>query len=129
MSNASSAPTYQSGQRSVAPSGTAAPADIRAGALQFLAHLAAEVSSGTVDLPCFPNVVLRIRTALADPKNTPEKTVNIVGAEQRLAARLMQTANSLSIGPASRSPTLEPPSTGWAIKSSRARPWHSPFST
>jgi HD-like signal output (HDOD) protein len=52
------------------------------------------VSSGTVDLPCFPDIVIRIRNALVDPKTTPERTVTIVGAEPRLTARLLQTANS-----------------------------------
>jgi HD-like signal output (HDOD) protein len=94
MMKAPTAPTYKSGKLSVAPSGSKSPDEVRAAALQFLGQLAAEVSSGTVDLPCFPNIVLRIRNALADPKNTPEQTVKIVGAEPRLAARLLQTANS-----------------------------------
>ena len=34
--------------------------------LDFLL-LSAEVSKGIVDLPCFPDVVVRIRQALADP--------------------------------------------------------------
>jgi HD-like signal output (HDOD) protein len=93
MSNVPEAPTYQSGKKSVAPS-LAAPAAARAAALQFLGTLATEVSSGTVDLPCFPNIVIQIRNALADPNTTPEKTVKLVGAEPRLTARLLQTANS-----------------------------------
>jgi HD-like signal output (HDOD) protein len=93
MSSASSVPTYRSGQKSVAPS-AALPDEARGAALQFLSALAAEVSSGTVDLPCFPDIVIRIRNALADPKTTPERAVIIVGAEPRLAARLIQTANS-----------------------------------
>lgn len=101
MSNASAAPTYKSGKKSVAPSGNG-PEEARAAALQFLGKLAAEISSGTVDLPCFPDIVLRIRNALADPKNTPEKTVTIVGAEPRLAARLLQTANSAVFNPTGR---------------------------
>src|SRR5882757_7934560 len=93
MSTASSAPTYRSGKESVAP--TAGISDeARGAALQFLAALAKEVSSGTVDLPCFPDIVIRIRNALADPSTTSEQTVTIVGAEPRLAARLLQTANS-----------------------------------
>jgi HD-like signal output (HDOD) protein len=64
--------------------------------------MAAELSSGTVDLPCFPDVVLRIRKALDDPKNTPGKTVLVVGAEPRLAARLLQTANSAAFNPANK---------------------------
>jgi HD-like signal output (HDOD) protein len=93
MSNVPEAPTYRSGKTSVAPM-INTPASARAAALQFLATLAAEVSSGTVDLPCFPNIVVQIRNALADPATTPEKTVRIVGAEPRLTARLLQTANS-----------------------------------
>jgi len=78
------------------------PELMQAAAMQFLTGLAAEVSSGTVDLPCFPNVVLRIRTALADPKNTPAQTVQVVGAEPRLAARLLQTANSAAFNPSGK---------------------------
>lgn len=56
--------------------------------------MAAEVSEGSVDLPCFPDVVIRVSTALADPKATTDHVVTIVGAEPRLAARILQTANS-----------------------------------
>jgi HD-like signal output (HDOD) protein len=61
-----------------------------------------EVSKGTVDLPCFPDVVIRIRNALADPQTTPEQTVTIVGAEPRLAAKLLQTANSVAFNSSGR---------------------------
>src|SRR5271163_4534609 len=87
------APTYKSKDRSVGPT-VAAPDESRGAALQFLGQLAAEVSSGTVNLPCFPDIVIRIRNALADPATTAEQTVTIVGAEPRLAGRLLQTANS-----------------------------------
>jgi HD-like signal output (HDOD) protein len=63
-------------------------------ALDFLRFLARELSTGTVDLPCFPDVMIRIRSALADPNTKPERIVTLVGAEPRLAARLLQTANS-----------------------------------
>ncbi len=63
-------------------------------ALAFLQRLAAELSRGTVDLPCFPNVVIRISAALDDPRTSAEQAVTVVGAEPRLAARLLQTANS-----------------------------------
>jgi HD-like signal output (HDOD) protein len=102
MLNAASAPTYKSGQSSVAPAGSASPAEARAAAVQFLGELASELTRGTVDLPCFPDIVLRIRNALADPRSTPEKTVTIVGAEPRLAARLLQTANSAAFNPGGR---------------------------
>ncbi len=93
MPNSSMAPTYQTGRGSVPATDMAAP-EARAAALDFLGKLATEVSKGTVDLPCFPDVVVRIRQALADPGNTPDKTVVIVGNEPRLAARLLQMANS-----------------------------------
>jgi HD-like signal output (HDOD) protein len=64
--------------------------------------LAAELSGGTVDLPCFPDVVIRIRKALDDPKIKPEQAVTIVGAEPRLAAKLLQTASSAAFNPSGR---------------------------
>jgi HD-like signal output (HDOD) protein len=64
--------------------------------------LAAEVTEGSVDLPCFPDVVIRVSTALADPNTTTDHMVTIVGAEPRLAARLLQTANSAAFNPAGK---------------------------
>jgi HD-like signal output (HDOD) protein len=84
--------TFRSGKQSVAEHGASAgegPA-----ALRFLVKLAGELSRGPVDLPCFPNIVIKIREALNDPRTTPEETVKLVGAEPRLAGRLIQTANS-----------------------------------
>ncbi len=88
------APTYRSGSESVPASGPASTLEERAAALAFLQKLAAEVTEGTIDLPCFPDVVVRISTALAAPDTTAEDVVTIVGAEPRLAARILQTANS-----------------------------------
>jgi HD-like signal output (HDOD) protein len=88
------APTYRSGAHSVPASDAAATPEERATALVFLQKLATEVSKGTVDLPCFPDVVVRISRALADPGTSSDKVVTIVGAEPRLAARVLQTANS-----------------------------------
>jgi HD-like signal output (HDOD) protein len=87
-------PTYRSGTQSVAAGGAASTPQERAAALAFLQKLASEVSEGSIDLPCFPEVVIRISTALADPKTTTDHVVTIVGAEPRLAARILQTANS-----------------------------------
>jgi len=92
MTNPASAPTYRSGTQSAPAAG--ATAQERAVALSFLQDLAKEVSDGTVDLPCFPDVVVRISHSLADPHTTSDRLVTIVGAEPRLAARILQTANS-----------------------------------
>lgn len=93
MSN-SVAPTYQSGKKTVQANGGDTPVEVRGAGLNFLTQLATEVSKGTVELPCFPEVVIRVRRALDDPETTAEQTVTVVGAEPRLAARLLQTANS-----------------------------------
>jgi HD-like signal output (HDOD) protein len=77
-------------------------ADERASALAFLGNLATEVSKGTVDLPCFPDVVMRIRKALAAPDVGLIEIVKIVGTEPRLAARLLQAANSAAFNPAGK---------------------------
>ena len=92
--DAGSTPTYRSGTQSVPASGAASSLQERAAALAFLQKLAAEVSEGSIDLPCFPDVVVRISTALADANTTADQVVTIVGAEPRLAARILQTANS-----------------------------------
>ncbi len=92
MASAFAAPSY--GKEPSAYADNVTTAEARGAALEFLRRLAAELSTGTVDLPCFPKVVIQIRKALADPATTPEQTVTIVGAEPRLAARVLQTANS-----------------------------------
>jgi HD-like signal output (HDOD) protein len=94
MSNAGSVPTYRTGTDSVPASGAEAAPEQRAAALAFLTGLAAEVSTGTVDLPCFPDVVIKVSNALADPETPIDRVVTVVGAEPRLAARVLQTANS-----------------------------------
>jgi HD-like signal output (HDOD) protein len=106
MSTIGTAPTYRSGSSSVAADGAAATQEERAAALSFLQQLAREVSEGTVDLPCFPNVVVRISVALSDPNTTSEDVVTVVGTEPRLAARLLQTANSAAFN-ATGKPLME----------------------
>jgi HD-like signal output (HDOD) protein len=102
MTNAASVPTYRSGTKSVPATGIGTPEE-RAAALTFLQKLATEVSAGTVDLPCFPGVVVRISHALADPNTTSDRLVTIVGAEPRLAARVLQTANSAAFNSSGKS--------------------------
>lgn len=89
--------TYRGGKRSVLDYGSRA--EDGPSALRFLTNLAAGLSRGPVDLPCFPNVVIRIRDALNDPKTSVEEMVKLVGAEPLLAGRLIQTANSVAFNP------------------------------
>src|ERR1700677_1172436 len=94
MSEPAAPHAYRRGPQSVPPGGATATPEERGAALAFLQKLAEEVSEGSIDLPCFPDVVIRISTALADPNTTSDHVVTIVGAEPRLAARILQTANS-----------------------------------
>ena len=67
--------------------------------LRFLEQITDELAAGPLNLPCFPDVVPRIRQAMADPDSTPEDVVRAAGTEPRLAARLLQTANSSVFNP------------------------------
>jgi HD-like signal output (HDOD) protein len=89
------------GEESAAvPTKTIAPSEEeRASAFAFLSSLAGELSKGTVNLPSFPDVVMRIRKALAEPNVRLPEIVKIVGTEPRLAARLLQVANSAGFNP------------------------------
>jgi HD-like signal output (HDOD) protein len=102
MSNAGVAATGQIGVATVPGKGITSSPEERAAALLFLGKLAAEVSGGTVNLPSFPDVVIRIRKALADPDAKLNQIVKIVGTEPRLAARLIQAANSAAFNPSGK---------------------------
>ena len=66
-------------------------------AFRFLQFLGRELSTGTLDLPSFPDIAIRVRQVLADEDVTPEKVVRVVSAEPALAARLLHIANSAAI--------------------------------
>jgi HD-like signal output (HDOD) protein len=71
-------------------------------ALEFLSRIADDLSRGPVNLPCFPDIVPRLRSAIGDPQSTPDDLVRIAGTEPRLAARLIQTANSTVFNPSGK---------------------------
>ncbi len=81
----------------VGPLGATDPSEV------FLRRISDELSNGPLNLPCFPDIVPRVRQALDDPRSTPEDIVRIAGAEPRLAARLLQTANSAVFNPSGKS--------------------------
>jgi HD-like signal output (HDOD) protein len=66
-------------------------------AFAFVQALAAELSSGKVELPSFPDIAMRVRQVLSDDMVSPEKVVRVVGSEPALAARLLQLANSAAM--------------------------------
>jgi HD-like signal output (HDOD) protein len=67
--------------------------------VEFLKRITDELSQGALNLPCFPDIVPRVRKAIGDPKSTSDDIVRIAGTEPRLAARLLQTANSAMFNP------------------------------
>ena len=71
-------------------------------AFDFIRTLAAELSRGNVDLPSFPEIAVRVRRILSDPKSSVTQVVRVVGSEPALAARLMRIANSASLNRSGR---------------------------
>ena len=74
-------------------------------AFDFVRSLAAELSRGNVDLPSFPEIAIRVRKVLSDPKSSIEQVVRVVGSEPALAARLLRIANSASLNRSGRTVT------------------------
>ncbi len=71
-------------------------------ASQFVHALAAELSNGKVELPGFPEIVARVRHALADENVSTDRVARVVGAEPMIAARLLQMANSAALNPSGK---------------------------
>lgn len=67
---------------------------VRAAATAFASELAACVDGDDVELPSLPDVVLKIRDALARPDIDLDQLAEIAGADPALAARVMKIANS-----------------------------------
>lgn len=65
----------------------------------FVRLLGDELSHGNLELPSFPDIVIRVRQALEDEMSTTEEIVQIIGAEPVLAARLLKVANSAALRP------------------------------
>lgn len=61
---------------------------------QFLQELAEDLNSRNIQLPSFPDVVIKIRTALEDPSCTAERLASVVRTDPVLVARLLMAANS-----------------------------------
>src|SRR5450755_2093330 len=71
-------------------------------AFDFIRTLAAELSGGNVDLPSFPEIAVRVRRVLSDPKSSVDQVVRVVGSEPALSARLLRISNSASLNRSGR---------------------------
>jgi HD-like signal output (HDOD) protein len=74
-------------------------------AFDFVRTLAAELSGGNVDLPSFPEIAVRVRRVLSDPKSSVDQVVRVVGSEPALSARLLRISNSASLNRSGRAVT------------------------
>jgi HD-like signal output (HDOD) protein len=83
-----------------------APPSAAQAAYLFVQSLAVELSSGEIELPGFPEIVARIRHALADENVSADKVTRVVGAEPVIAARLLRMANSAALNPGGK-PVVE----------------------
>ncbi len=61
---------------------------------QFLSELARELSAGRVELPSFPDAVMRVQQVLSDENITSERIMRVVSSDAGLAARVLTMANS-----------------------------------
>ncbi len=69
------------------------------GEFGFVQALADNLSSGSIELPSFPEVVIRLRQVLADEESTTAQIGQLLAAEPSLAARLLTIANSAALRP------------------------------
>jgi HD-like signal output (HDOD) protein len=67
---------------------------------KFVEHLAKEISKGELEVPGFPDVVMRIRRTLDDPDCDANKITKVITGEPVLTARLIRMANSAALKPA-----------------------------
>jgi HD-like signal output (HDOD) protein len=66
---------------------------------EFVCSLAADLSSGELKLPSFPDLAARVRRVLDDPRATPAQVAAVVGSDPALAARTLRIANSAIYNP------------------------------
>lgn len=64
--------------------------------------MAESLAAGTVDLPAFPQVVIKVQKAFKDPNYTPQSIARVVSSERSLADRLLQMANSTAFNATGR---------------------------
>ena len=69
---------------------------------EFLKELSAELASGDVRLPSFPDIAQRVQRALEDPRATPAQVARVIGIDAALAVRVLRLANSAFLNPSAK---------------------------
>ena len=68
--------------------------DFKTAAFNFVQTLAADLSSSELELPGFPDVVMKLHETLGDENSSIMDLVDLINSEPVLAARLIQLSNS-----------------------------------
>jgi HD-like signal output (HDOD) protein len=68
-------------------------------AFHFVQALASELSTGKIELPGFPHIVMRVQKILGDEKSDANRIVKVLGSEPVLASQIIRVANSAAINP------------------------------
>lgn len=68
----------------------------------FIEALARDISANNLIFPTFPDITMRIRSALNDPNISARKVAKIVGTEPVLSAQLLRLANSAALSAGGR---------------------------
>jgi HD-like signal output (HDOD) protein len=73
--------------------------ELHTAAFEFVQTLAADLSSHKLQLPGFPDVVIRLQQALGDESTSAHDIVALINTDPALAARMIQLANSAAFNP------------------------------
>src|SRR5260221_14025615 len=68
---------------------------------EFLKELSAELASGDLRLPSFPDIAQRVQQALEDPRATPAQVARGIGIDAALAVRILRLPNPAFLNPPS----------------------------
>ncbi|MBQ0719795.1 MAG: HDOD domain-containing protein [Gammaproteobacteria bacterium] len=71
--------------------------DANAIGFEFIQTLSDELSKGQVKLPAFPDVAIRIKSALEDPNMSTQQIAKLVVSDPVFSARLLKVANSAAL--------------------------------
>ncbi len=72
-------------------------ANAQAAAVSFIERLVQDLNDKRLELPAFPDSVIRIQQAVKDEDKDVEDIVDILSSDPALAARLLQLANSAAL--------------------------------
>jgi HD-like signal output (HDOD) protein len=70
--------------------------------VDFLTRIADTLAAGIIELPAFPQVVIKVQEAYKDPNYSPQTVARLISAEPTLTRRLLDMANSVAFNATGR---------------------------